>query len=107
MWQSRNASEILMNRRTRFKFKLFVAGDAPNSVQARSNLATLCRAHLADRYEIEIIDVFRQPKRALVDGIFMTPTLVKTAPGHVCRIVGNLSQASVVMEALGLEMNAT
>ena len=48
-----------MNRRALFKFCLYVAGDAPNSAQAIANLAAFCQAHLPDRYEIEVVDVFR------------------------------------------------
>lgn len=89
-----------------FKFRLYVAGDAPNSVQALGNLSALCREHLPDRHEIEVVDVFREPKRALADGIFMTPTLVKLAPLPLRRIVGTLSQTQPVLWALGLEASA-
>ncbi len=92
-----------MNRRTRYHFRLYVAGGAPNSAQAVANLNALCRAHIPDRYEIEIVDVFREPKRALADRIFMTPTLVRLAPAPVIRIVGNLSNADAVLQALGPE----
>ncbi len=92
------------SRRAKFKFRLYVAGDAQNSVQAVANLKALCRAHLLERHEIEIVNVFREPKRALADGIFMTPTLVKLAPAPAPRrIVGNLSQTQPVLQALGLE----
>jgi circadian clock protein KaiB len=86
-----------------FKFQLYVAGDALNSVQAVANLTALCRAHLPDRHEIEVVDVFRDPTRALADGILMTPTLVKLAPSPTRRIVGTLSQTQPVLQALGLE----
>jgi KaiB domain len=33
----------------------------------------------------------------------MTPTLVKLAPAPARRIIGNLSQTGVVLQALGLE----
>ncbi len=92
-----------MNRHVRFRFRLYVAGDAMNSVQALANLAALCREHLPDRHDIEVVDVFREPKRALADGVFMTPTLVKLAPFPVRRIVGTLSQTQPVLQALGLE----
>jgi len=92
-----------MTRPVVFKFQLYVAGNAQNSAQAVSNLAALCRAHLPGRHEIEVIDVFREPKRALAEGIFMTPTLVKLAPSPVRRIVGTLSQTEPVLQALGLE----
>ncbi len=91
-----------MSRRAKFKFRLYVAGDAPNSAQAIANLAAFCRAHLLDRYEIEVVDVFREPKRALAEGIFMTPTLVVLTPPPVRRIVGTLSHTQTVLLALGL-----
>lgn len=93
-----------MSKRPLFKFRLYVAADAPNSAQALANLGSLCRAHLPDRYEIELVDVFRDPKRALEDGIFMTPTLVKLFPTPVRRIVGTLNQTQTVLQALGLEL---
>ena len=85
-----------------FKFRLYVAGNTPNSTLAFANLTALCRAHLPDRHEIEVVDVFRQPQRALTDGILMTPTLVKLAPSPGQRIVGTLSQTQPVLQALGL-----
>ncbi len=92
-----------MNRRALFKFRLYVAGDALNSAQALANLNAFCREHLPDRHEIEVVDVFRQPERALAERIFMTPTLVKLAPSPVQAIVGTLSRTQTVLQALGLE----
>ena len=86
-----------------FKLRLYVAGDAPNSAQAVANLTALCRKNLLDRHEIEVVDVFREPKRALEDGIYMTPTLVKLAPSPALRIVGTLSETQTVLQALGVE----
>jgi|SRR5688572_15583142 len=89
---------------TQFKFRLYVAGDAQNSALAIVNLNAFCRAHLQDRHTIEVVNVFKEPKRALADGIFMTPTLVKLAPSPAPRrIVGTLSQAQPVMQAFGVE----
>lgn len=90
-----------------FKFRFYVAGDAPNSVRALANLTALCQEYLPDRHEIEIVDVFKDPKRALVDNIFMTPTLIKLSPDPVCRIVGTLSQLDIVLQALELEKSMT
>ncbi|MHB8949856.1 MAG: circadian clock KaiB family protein [Rhodoferax sp.] len=95
-----------MSQSTCYKFRLYVAGDALNSAQARDNLAALCRGHLAGRHEIEVVDVFNEPKRALADAIFMTPTLLKLAPLPAQTIVGTLSQTQAVMQALGLESSA-
>ena len=92
-----------MKRGAIIKFRLYVAGEAPNSMRAAANLNALCQAQLPDRHEIELVDVLREPRRALTDGIFMTPTLVRLAPAPLRRIVGNLSQTEAVLTALGLD----
>ena len=74
-----------------FKFRLYVASDA------------LCQAHLASRHEIEVVNVFKNPQRAIADGIFLTPTLILLVPSPMRRIVGTLSQTQSVLQALGLE----
>ena len=85
------------------KFRLFVAGDAANSSLALANLKALCQAHLPDQYDIEVVDVFREPRLALADGVFMTPTAIKVSPQPVRRIVGTLTHTEAVLHALGLE----
>ena len=84
------------------ELRLYVAGDAMNSLQAVANLRALCEVHLPNRYTIEIVDVFREPARALADAVFMTPTLIKLGPLPGRRIVGSLSQSQVVLQALRL-----
>ena len=91
-----------MSRHSVFKFRLYVAGDASNSSQAIANLNALCHTYLPNRHEIEVVDAFRENQRALADGIFMTPTLLKLAPNPQRRIVGTLSQTQPVLQALGL-----
>jgi circadian clock protein KaiB len=91
-----------MKRTAIFKLRLYIAGGTQNSAQAVANLTALCRTHLRDRYHIELVDVLRDPKRALEDQIFMTPTLVKLGPPPVERIVGTLNEARFVLNALGM-----
>ena len=93
-----------MSSRTKYKFRLYVAGDAPNSAQARANLIALCQTHLPDSYEIEVVDVLKEPMVALKDNVLMTPTLLKLSPAPVRRIVGALSQMQTVLDTLGLEV---
>lgn len=92
-----------MSRPEQFKFRLYVAGDAPNSLSARANLKAFCRMHLPDQHHIEIVDVLRESGRALADGIFMTPMLVKLSPAPVRRIVGVLSNTETLLHVLGVE----
>jgi circadian clock protein KaiB len=92
-----------VSRPIQFKFRLYVVAGTPNSAQALANLNTICRVYLPDRHEIKIVDVFQEPKRALADGIFMTPTLVKLSPAPVKQILGTLSETETVLQALELE----
>lgn len=92
-----------MSQRVLFKFRLYTASDAQNSAQALANLTALCRAHLPNCHEIEVIDVFRESQRAHADGIRMTPTLVKLTPLPQQRIIGTLSDTEHVVRTLGLE----
>ena len=95
-----------MSRRVTFRLRLFVADNAPNSAQAIANLDAFCRKHVPDCCEIDVVDVFLEPERALADGIFMTPTLVVLSPAPVRRIVGTLSHAPTLLLAFGLEAPA-
>ena len=89
-------------RPTIFKFRLYIAGDTQNSIIALANLSALCDSRLPKCHKIEVVDVLREPKRALAEGIFMTPTLVKLAPAPVQRIVGTLEHLDRVLEVVGL-----
>jgi circadian clock protein KaiB len=85
-----------------FTFRLYVTGDEQNSREARFNLEELCENHLSGQYEIEIVDLFLEPERALADGIFMTPTLISLVPYPGRRIVGTLSNTEPILQILGL-----
>jgi circadian clock protein KaiB len=91
-----------MNKEPHFKFLLYVAGDALNSTEAISNLNVLCREHLPERHEIEVVDVFLQPNRAMAEGVLLTPMLVRVSPDPIRKIIGNLSQIKTLMQMLEL-----
>lgn len=93
-----------MSSPTTYLFRLYLAGDAPNSAQAQANLTELCETYLPERYQIELVDVLKSPMLALQDNVLMTPTLLKLAPEPLQRIVGALSQMQTVLDTLGLQV---
>jgi circadian clock protein KaiB len=99
-------NDTTMKEDVHFKFQLFVAENAANSVQALANLRLICREHLPHMHEIEVVDVFAQPQRALSEKIFMTPTLIVLGPGPTRRLIGNLGETALVLRTLGLESHA-
>ncbi len=86
-----------------YRFTLYVAGEAQNSLRAIANLAALCKSRLPGRHAVEVVDVFKDPDRALNDGIFLTPTLVRSVPAPALRIVGTLTDTHALLAALGVE----
>ena len=84
------------------KLRLYVAGSGPRSMRAVENLTRVCESELAGRYKLEVVDIYKEPRRAAEDEIVAIPTLVKQAPGEVRKMIGDLSQLSVVRQGLGL-----
>ena len=85
-----------------YVFKLYLAGGAPNSMRALANLYAICRKHFPQSHRIEVIDVLKEPMRALSEAILVTPTVVKVSPAPELQIIGNLSDEEEVLRALGL-----
>jgi circadian clock protein KaiB len=84
------------------QLRLYIAGSAPCSLRALQNLRRVCEAELAGRYELEVVDIYKEPKRATEDQIVAIPTLIKDAPGGIRRMVGDLSETAILREGLGL-----
>ena len=81
--------------------RLYVTCGAPNSIMAVNNLDSIIKG-LRDRCNLEIVDILKDPLRALADGILVTPTLVKFSPTPPVSIIGNLSEKTKVIDLLGL-----
>jgi circadian clock protein KaiB len=86
----------------RLKLRLYVAGTGPRSVRAMQTIKRICEAEVKGSYDLEIIDLYRQPDRAKQDQIVAAPTLVKHAPGVIRRLVCDLSHEARVRQNLGL-----
>jgi circadian clock protein KaiB len=83
--------------------RLYVAGGAPNSMQAIANLESICAQYLKDGHRLEVVDVLEDPRRAMAEGVLVTPSLTKLSPQPVAQVVGNLSDRKRVLLALGLK----
>lgn len=83
--------------------RLYVVGGAPNSVQAIANLEAICREYPKAGHRLEVVDVLEHPRRALADGVLVTPSLAKLSPRPRANLVGNLSDRGKVLLALGLK----
>ncbi|MBF0409718.1 MAG: circadian clock KaiB family protein [Candidatus Riflebacteria bacterium] len=86
-----------------YALRLFIAGASPLSNRALVNLRRICEKYLKDRYDLEVIDIYQQPKLAREANILATPTLIRVLPVPVRRIIGDFSNLQRVLAALELQ----
>jgi circadian clock protein KaiB len=85
-----------------FELKLYVAGQTPRSKAALENLRKICEEHLRGRYRLEVVDLARNPALARTDKILAIPTLVRSLPTPISRIIGDLSDEDQVLMGLNV-----
>lgn len=85
-----------------FVLRLYVTGTTARSLRAIENLRWLCDEYLADRYDLEIVDVYQQPEAAAREQLLAAPTLIKKRPLPLRRLVGDLSDRERVLVGLDL-----
>jgi circadian clock protein KaiB len=85
-----------------WKLRLYIAGQTSRSLAAIDNLRRICADHLDERYEIEIVDLVRNPGLARRDQVLAIPTLVRQIPAPAKKIIGDLSNVERVL--VGLEV---
>ena len=85
-----------------YELRLYVAGQTPKSLAAFANLKKICEDHLAGQYHIEIIDLLKDPQLASGDQILAIPTLVRSLPEPIKKIIGDLSNTERVLIGLDL-----
>ena len=84
----------------RLRLRLYIAGNAPNSLRAVANAKAICDEHFTSKCDLEIVDLLVEPGRALADEIIVTPTLLKLSPLPVQRMIGSLSDTNQVLLSL-------
>jgi len=86
----------------RYVLRLYVTGMTPRSTEAFATIKALCEDRLHGRYELEVIDIYQHPQLAIDEQIIAVPTLVKTLPPPLRRLIGDLSNEERVL--LGLDL---
>ncbi len=83
-----------------YVLRLFVTGHSPLSNRAIVNIRKICEENLAGRYELEIVDVSRNPRLAIAEQIVAAPTLIKLLPEPLRRFIGDMSQSERILVGL-------
>ena len=89
-------------KRVTWRLRLYTAGNTSRSREALENLRRLCEENVPGRYEIEVIDLLKQPQLAKGHEIVAVPTLMRRLPTPIRKIIGTLSDRERVL--VGLQM---
>lgn len=88
------------------QLKLYITGRTARSQTAIHNISELCRNQLGGSVQFEIIDILDDPEVAEKEKILATPTLIKTLPPPLRRLIGDLSEHEKVLRYLEILSNS-
>jgi circadian clock protein KaiB len=86
----------------RMHLRLYVAGQTPRSVAALANLKQACEERVPGKYSIEVIDLLKKPQLASGDQILAVPTVVRSLPQPIRKIIGDLSNKEKLLIGLNI-----
>ncbi len=86
----------------RVVLQLYVAGMSSKSMEAIENIKKLCTQYLQDSYDLEIIDLYKNPEMALEQHIVFSPSLIKLQPLPRRTLIGSLANSEKVKRLLGI-----
>jgi len=89
-------------RRAKYILRLYVSGSSGRSMKAVYNLKKLCEEHFPDDYDLEVVDIYKNPSAAREEQIIAAPTLVKRLPAPLRRFVGDLSNTQRILVGLDI-----
>ncbi len=105
--KSATKKSLMDAKPSKWRLRLYVAGNTANSIAAFANLKEICEVHLGGRYQIEVVDLLENPTLAKGDQIVAIPTLVRRLPHPVKKIIGDLSNRERVLVGLDLKPAGT
>jgi circadian clock protein KaiB len=82
--------------------QLFVSGMSSKSMEAIENIKRLCDAHLEGAFDLEIIDLYKNPEAASINQVVFSPSLIKQLPPPKKTLIGNFSDTAKVIKGLGI-----
>jgi circadian clock protein KaiB len=89
----------------RYALRLYVTGQTPRSLQSVENLRALCDKYIPNQFDLEVVDIYQQPAMAAAGQIIAAPTLIKSMPLPLRRLVGDFSDQNRVILELDIKLN--
>ena len=91
-----------LRKPAQYVLRLYVTGTTGRSVHAIQNVKRVCEEHLDGRYELEVVDLYKNLPLARGDQIVAAPTLIKRLPLPLRRLIGDMSDEERVLVGLDL-----
>ncbi len=85
-----------------YLLRLYVSGMTVKSMNAVENVKRVCEETIPGRYELEVVDIRQHPEAARKAEIVASPTLVKSLPLPLRKLIGDMSKTERLL--LGLDV---
>lgn len=85
--------------------RLYIAGQTPKCQTAFVNLQKICNEQLKGKFQIEVIDLLKNPQLSREHQILAIPTLVRKLPVPIKKIIGDLSDTERVLVGLDIKQS--
>ena len=95
-------AEAAAPEQSRYILRLYITGYTPLANKAIVRIRKICEEHLQGRYELEVVDIAKNPALAAGEQIIAAPTLIKKLPLPLRRFIGDMSQTERIL--LGLDL---
>ncbi len=96
--------DIVFRPEGKLVLQLYVSGMSPKSLEAIENIKRLCDTHLEGAFDLEIIDLYKNPEAASINQVVFSPSLIKQLPPPKKTLVGNFSDTDKVIKGLGIRL---
>jgi len=98
----KTTSAARLRRPAHYVLRLYVTGTTVRSVHAIQNVKRICEQHLAGRYDLEVIDLYKNLPLARADDVIAAPTLIKREPPPLRRMIGDMSDDARLLAGLDI-----
>lgn len=98
----RRKKTVVGRKKAKYVLRLYVTGTTGKSVRAIQNVRRICEEHLQGRYDLEVVDIYKNLPLARGDQIIAAPTLIKRIPAPLRRLIGDMSDEQRVL--IGLDI---
>jgi circadian clock protein KaiB len=102
-WNATSTLAQATDEKTSYVLRLYIAGTTPRSSRAVMNIKEICERSLKNHYDLEVIDIYQQPKLTKGQQIIAAPTLVKELPLPLRKFIGDMSNTEKILIGLDLK----